>query len=38
VGNTGGRKLDYCSFKWREKARNPRTKVENFEEKMLKLK
>lgn len=38
VGNTDDRKIDYCSFKWREEGRSPRTTVEDFGEMILKLK
>lgn len=38
VGNTEDRKIDYCSFKWSEEGRSPRTTVENFGEVALKLK
>lgn len=30
AGDTEGRKTDYYSFKWREKARNLKAKVENL--------
>lgn len=38
VGNTEDRKIDYCSFKWSEEGRSPRTTVEDFGEVTLKLK
>lgn len=37
AGVTEGRKTDYYSFKWKEKARNLKAKVENLEEMILNL-
>lgn len=37
VGVTEGRKTDYYSFKWKEKARNIKAKIENLKKMTLKF-